>query len=179
MLGYFSIKTAYRNGLEKIIHQLRNRFKLALISGDNDAERNLLTGDISVKKAICALSKSHRISWIYTSKLQKGEKMIMIGDGLNDAGALKQSNVGIVITDDINNFSPASDAILDGSSFIKLPAILAYCRNQKTIIYGSFIISILYHLVGSCLPHKAACNLLLPLYLCPSAPLALCCLPQA
>ena len=72
----------------------------------------------------------------------------MIGDGLNDAGALKQSNVGIVITDDINNFSPASDAILDGSSFIKLPAILAYCRNQKTIIYGSFIISILYNLVG-------------------------------
>ena len=72
----------------------------------------------------------------------------MIGDGLNDAGALKQSNVGIAVSDNINNFSPACDAILDGNSFEKLPALLNYCRKNKTIIIGSFILSILYNLIG-------------------------------
>jgi Cu+-exporting ATPase len=148
VLGYFSIKTAYRIGLEKIIYQLRNRFKLALISGDNDSERTLLSKYFGKETDLRFEQKPQDKLDYIQAKQQKGEKIIMIGDGLNDAGALKQSNVGIVITDDINNFSPASDAILDGSSFIKLPAILAYCRNQKTIIYGSFIISILYNLVG-------------------------------
>jgi len=148
VLGYFSIKTAYRIGLEKIIHQLRNRFKLALISGDNDAERTLLTKYFGKESDLRFEQKPQDKLDYIQAKQQKGERIIMIGDGLNDAGALKQSNVGIVITDDINNFSPASDAILDGKSFIKLSAILAYCRDQKTIIYGSFIISILYNIVG-------------------------------
>jgi Cu+-exporting ATPase len=72
----------------------------------------------------------------------------MIGDGLNDAGALRQSDVGIVVSDNINNFSPACDAILDGKQFNKLKKLIDYCRKEKKIIYGSFIISILYNIVG-------------------------------
>jgi P-type Cu+ transporter len=72
----------------------------------------------------------------------------MIGDGLNDAGALQQSNVGIVISDDINNFSPGCDAILEGKQFPNLKKLIDYCRQEKKIIYGSFIISILYNIVG-------------------------------
>ncbi len=148
VLGCFVIKNAYRIGLEKIINQLQSKFKLALISGDNDVERATLTNFFGNKPDLRFEQKPQDKLDYINALQQKGEKVIMIGDGLNDAGALKQSNVGIVITDDINNFSPASDAILDGKSFAKLNAILAYCRNQKTIIFGSFIISILYNFVG-------------------------------
>ena len=148
ILGYFSIKNAYRSQLNSIIRQLQPLFKLALISGDNDAERGTLVNYFGTQTDL-RFEQQPQDKLNYVQNLQeKGEKIIMVGDGLNDAGALKQSDVGIVITDDINNFSPASDAILDGKKFGSFAHILAYCRQQKTIIYGSFIISILYNIVG-------------------------------
>ncbi|MFD2145406.1 HAD family hydrolase [Mucilaginibacter antarcticus] len=79
---------------------------------------------------------------------QRGAKVMMIGDGLNDSGALKQSDLGIAITDNVNNFSPGSDAILDGQSFDKLPSFLKFSKDTVVIIHLSFFISLTYNLVG-------------------------------
>ena len=72
----------------------------------------------------------------------------MIGDGLNDAGALQQSNVGITLADDINNFTPSCDAILDAGKFVNMSALLRLATSGRTIIKISFIISVLYNIVG-------------------------------
>lgn len=75
-------------------------------------------------------------------------RCMMLGDGLNDAGALKQSNVGIAVTENTSQFTPASDAILDSSKVNLLDAFIAYARSGKRIVLASFIISILYNFVG-------------------------------
>ena len=72
----------------------------------------------------------------------------MIGDGLNDAGALRQSNVGIAVSDDLIQFSPACDAILKGSEFVKLPSFIQLCKSSIRIIWLTFGISLVYNLVG-------------------------------
>jgi Cu+-exporting ATPase len=79
---------------------------------------------------------------------QNGHKVMMLGDGLNDSGALKQSDLGVAVTDNVNNFSPGSDAILDGRSFDKLPAFLRFSKDTVNIIHLSFLISLTYNIIG-------------------------------
>jgi Cu+-exporting ATPase len=73
---------------------------------------------------------------------------MMIGDGLNDAGALMQSDVGIVVSDDTNNFSPACDGIVDAKQFEKIRPLMNYSRTAMRIIMVSYVISLLYNIVG-------------------------------
>lgn len=146
VIGFFKIRNQYRQELPNVLSQLRKKYKLSLISGDNDSERNnlspLFNGDL-------LFNQTPQGKLNYVKKLQQqGKNVMMIGDGLNDAGALKQSNVGIAITDNINNFSPACDVIMEGKNFFLLGLLLEYCRKTKNIINVSFIISILYNIVG-------------------------------
>jgi Cu+-exporting ATPase len=148
VLGCFLIKTKYRNELEHLIPALKEKYNLAVISGDNDSEASKLKSvfgdDVEMK-----FNQHPQDKLNFIQSLQaKGHKVVMIGDGLNDAGALQQSNAGIAISDDINNFSPGCDAILEGKSFGLLKKLFDYCNKEKEIIYGSFIISILYNIIG-------------------------------
>ncbi len=148
VLGYFNIKTAYRKGLHELIGLLKEKYKLAVISGDNDAERQPLREIFGIDTDMrFEQSPQNKLDYIKTLQAA-GRKVLMIGDGLNDAGALQQSQVGIAVSDDINNFSPGCDAILNGRQFASLKTLVDYCRREKRIIYGSFIISIVYNIIG-------------------------------
>jgi Cu+-exporting ATPase len=72
----------------------------------------------------------------------------MVGDGLNDAGALRQSDVGLAVSDDINNFSPSCDAIIEGSQLSILPGYIRLARSGQRIIRQSFAISLIYNIGG-------------------------------
>jgi len=146
MYGSFIIQAHYREGLTQVLEDLKRRFKLSLISGDNDSEFSRLKHFFDANQYF---NRSPQDKLEYIDSLQKeNKKVIMIGDGLNDAGALRQSNVGIAITDNVNNFSPACDVILDGTKFAHLNDLLRYCSNNKLIINISFIVSILYNFIG-------------------------------
>jgi Cu+-exporting ATPase len=72
----------------------------------------------------------------------------MAGDGLNDAGALLESDVGISIADNIYHFSPACDAILEAGRFSSLERFLSFTVTSMNIVKISFLISFLYNVIG-------------------------------
>lgn len=146
--GAFIFKPKYRENLEVVINALKTAYNLSLISGDKDTDRKNLEEKFSTHTPLLFNQSPHdKLQYIH--KLQNNnQKVMMIGDGLNDAGALKQSNVGVAISDNINNFSPACDAILDGTKFQKITQILRYCKTSVRLVKISFIISLLYNVVG-------------------------------
>lgn len=147
-VGYFIVKNSYRKGLEKIVGSLSSQFDLKILSGDNSSEEPYLKKVFGENtEMLFAQKPEDKLNFI--KQLQhNNKKVLMFGDGLNDAGALKQSNVGIAISDNTNNFSPACDAVLSGQNFILLKELVNYCRQQKTIIFASFVLSILYNFIG-------------------------------
>lgn len=147
-VGYFLVKSSYRKELRRIVTALRSLFSLKILSGDNASEAAYLSTIFGKDTAMLFGQKPEDKLQFIKNLQHDGRHVLMIGDGLNDAGALKQSNVGIAISDNTNNFSPACDAILAGSSFPLLKDLIVYCQKQKHIIYASFALSILYNAVG-------------------------------
>lgn len=147
-LGFFSIKNSYRKGLQEIITELGTQFELKILSGDNASEEPYLRTLFGDRTEMLFNQKPQdKLNFIKQLQVQH-KKVLMIGDGLNDAGALKQSKVGIAISDNTNNFSPACDAVLSGKNFKLLNELINYCRKEKVIIYASFVLSILYNFIG-------------------------------
>ncbi len=148
MKGYFSISNSYRNKLKEVISYLKNHYGLSVLSGDNDSEKEkLLKYFPSNTKMLFKQSPFDKLTYIENLK-NKNEKVLMIGDGLNDAGALKTSDVGISIAENINNFSPSCDGILDAKSFGKLNSFIKFAKISKNIVIVSFIISFIYNVIG-------------------------------
>ncbi len=147
-LGYFTIKNKYREGSEEVIRQLGQEFELHLISGDNDAERPYLA-TLFGSDANLNFNQSPSDKLEYIKKLrQQGKRVAMIGDGLNDAGALTESDLAISIADDVFSFSPACDAILEADNFKLLPQLLGSSKKSLGVVYASFAISFLYNIIG-------------------------------
>lgn len=159
--GYFSFRQKWRPGLKELFSKLGDKLHMHLLSGDTDTERDFLLPAFPWKEQM-HFKQSPQDKLDYISSLQQNaQKVMMLGDGLNDAGALKQSDLGIAVTDDINNFSPGCDAILDGAAFEKLPRFIQQAKDAVKVIHISFGISLLYNVLGL---FFAVQGLLSPLY---------------
>jgi Cu+-exporting ATPase len=146
--GYFRITSSYREGLEELLDSLSDNYDIHLLSGDNSREKpNLVKLFASDKNMRFNQSPEDKLKYIKMLQDQ-WKQVLMVGDGLNDAGALRQSEVGITISDNVYNFSPACDAILDASMFGKISGLINFSKfSIKTIIF-CFIFSLLYNIIG-------------------------------
>ena len=130
-----------------MIKQL-NQYRLHVLSGDNDKDKELLLSIFPPSANILfKQSPSEKLQYIENLKLQ-GKKTIMIGDGLNDAGALGKSDIGIAVSEDIFRFTPSSDAIIEASKLYSLSKLIQLSKYSRTVLKTCLTFSISYNIVG-------------------------------
>ena len=146
--GKYTFYNSYRTGLSKLFNKLKQEFDLVILSGDNAGEQENLKKLLPAKtKLIFNQKPDDKLEYIKYHQTE-GAKVLMVGDGLNDAGALAQSNVGIALSENVNVFSPACDAILDASKFNQLYQFIKASKQAITIIKWSFVLSFIYNSIG-------------------------------
>lgn len=146
-LGKYIFKNEYRDNLSTLFTDL-DHYQIHILSGDNSSEENQLKRMIPNVSGM-AFNQSPEDKLNYIKNLQdQHQKVAMLGDGLNDAGALKQSNVGIAIADDTNSFTPSSDVIMAGEKLIDFKKYLLFSKEAMTIVKLTFGISFMYNIIG-------------------------------
>ena len=146
--GWFALQAKYRPGVVGMLRKMFNKYRITVLSGDDeantDAVKKVLGNDLDIRLSQLPHAKMKFVK----EAVSRGEKIAMIGDGLNDSGALQNAYVGIAVTDNINNFSPASDAILEAEKISSLMRIISFIHQGHWVIKFSFTISVLYNIVG-------------------------------
>ena len=145
--GYFKVSNQYRHGFKEVIHHLKKQYGLYLLSGDNSAEKEHLKSYFEEANMHFNQQPADKMEFIKDLQ-NSGKQVLMTGDGLNDAGAFMQSDVALSVADDIYHFSPAGDAIIEAVQFNKLNRFINYAKRSLVIVKISFVISLLYNLIG-------------------------------
>ncbi|MFB0907494.1 MAG: heavy metal translocating P-type ATPase metal-binding domain-containing protein, partial [Spirosomataceae bacterium] len=154
--GKFVISSRYRKNWREVLGDLKKRFELILLSGDNAGAKTLLQPYFGESNLHFQQKPGDKLQFIKSSK-NEGRNILMIGDGLNDAGALRQSQIGIALSDDAHSFTPACDAILEAKQFHRLPDFLRFSQISLRTVKASLVLSLVYNAI--CISWAATGNL--------------------
>ena len=147
-VGTFVFKNVYRQGIEELIKSLESDYRIHILSGDNDSEEKRLR-EMLGDKVEMHFDHSPEDKLNYIGDLQEnGKQVMMVGDGLNDAGALKKAEVGFAVVDDVYSFSPSSDGIIDGLKLKSFKRFLDFVGYSKRVVWISYAFSLFYNLIG-------------------------------
>ena len=140
------LRNAYRAGLTQTLQSLKDLgVSLQLSTGDNNNQKANVTKDLGPWFDTMWFQQLPGEKAALVQVLRRQGKTIMVGDGLNDAGALKAGDVGMVITENTNNFTPEADAILLANSINQLPEMLMLAKKANRVVKETFFISLIYN----------------------------------
>ncbi|MFD1469292.1 heavy metal translocating P-type ATPase [Hymenobacter caeli] len=146
--GHFTFCNVYRPALPAVLAALGKRYRLAVLSGDTDAERLRLRALLGPAAELrFGQSPADKLAYVAAERAL-GHTVVMVGDGLNDAGALRAADAGIALTDTLTNFSPACDAILEAGELGRLATFLGFSRACLRAVLATFALSLCYNAVG-------------------------------
>ena len=148
VLGTIRIADVLRPEAKNAIAAMRQMgLKTILLSGDTQAATSSVGRGLGVDEAVGGLLPEQKAKWV-TELRSKGRNVAMVGDGINDAPALVEANVGIAMGSGTDVARESADVILIGSDLSKLVETLRVARRCRGIIMQNFVGTLVVDSVG-------------------------------
>jgi heavy metal translocating P-type ATPase len=148
VLGSIRIADVLRPEAKNAVAAMRQMgLKTVLLSGDTQGATSSVGHDLGVDEAVGGLLPDQKAKWV-TELRGKGRNVAMVGDGINDAPALVEANVGIAMGSGTDVARESSDVILIGSDLSKLVETLRIARRCRGIIMQNFVGTMVVDSIG-------------------------------
>lgn len=124
VIGLIGVKDIIRDNAKDVINKLKNIGKrIIMLTGDNEITADIIAKSIGIKEVIANVSPKDKSNKIKELK-NKGFKVMMVGDGINDAPSLSLADIGVSLNSAIDIAADSADVIL--------------MRNDLNSIYNLF-----------------------------------------
>jgi heavy metal translocating P-type ATPase len=148
LLGALHIADALRPESVQAIAELRKMgLRTVLLTGDAAAIAEAVGKQLGIDQVEAELLPTEKVARI-EALMNAGKKVAMIGDGINDAPALTQANVGVAMGSGTDVARESADVVLLGNDLLKFVETLRIARRCRTIIWQNFVGTLLVDGVG-------------------------------
>ncbi len=146
LLAIFELDNQLRKGTQTIINQLqKDENHLVIISGDKQKPVEHVAKILRIKDYYAEQTPEEKINIIHQQQADSNGT-VMLGDGVNDAPVLAQSDVSISFNQGTQLARAASDLIIMGNSLTSINSLLKISRKTNNIIKQNIIWALLYNL---------------------------------
>lgn len=145
--GAIQVSTSLRRGIQPALTELQQRHQMVLVTGDADRDRAVVESLFDGDRMLFELKPEEKVAALQHVRTSQG-RVMMVGDGLNDAAAMSAADVSIAVTEDSSTFVPACDMVMPADSLAILPKVLKYAASMTSVIQVCFVFTVVYNVVG-------------------------------
>jgi len=147
MLGIIAVADTVKNDSCEAVRQLQNMgVQVVMLTGDNHRTAKAIAAEVGIDTVVSDVLPGDKEAVV--RRLQKNGKVAMVGDGINDAPALTQADVGIAIGAGADVALDAADVVLMKSTLLDVVAAIRLSRQVLKNIHENLFWAFFYNCIG-------------------------------
>ena len=146
IIGLIGVRDIIRPNIKDVIHKFaENNIEVIMLTGDNDITARIIAQELGIKKVIANVLPQDKAE--HNKQLTaKGKKVIMVGDGINDAPALVNATIGISVNDGTDIAMDSADVILMKNDINNIIDLIAISKQSYKVIKQNLFWAFFYNL---------------------------------
>ena len=147
VIALIGVKDVIRKSSKKIIQKLKeSNINIYLLTGDNKETASIIANELEIKEVYASLLPSDKTKFI-KKLINENHKVMMIGDGINDAPSLVSSTIGISINSGIDIAMDSSDVILMNNNLENILDLIKISKKSYKIMMENLCFAFLYNII--------------------------------